>query len=160
MTQPSILWSKYYFQAALDYLNARNVKPAILVDNKVLKDSVLDGLERVSGDDFVICIAVGFVTNLTIDDECVSFASKFNGIPHVLEIPYHAIHSVFAYKSQVLLEDDGSLNTLVMPKTVLPPGAAKRNERAASVRETTEVFEVEDQVATSVREARVSQLVR
>lgn len=160
MTQQSILWPRFYFQAALDYFNARNVKPAIVVDNTVLKDSVLDGLDRVSGDDFVICIAVGYVTNLTVGDESVSFATKFNGIPHVLEVPYYAIHAVIAYLSQVTIEDDGSRNTLVMPKLVLPPGAAKRNERALTVKETTEVIEVADQIAASVQEVRVTHFKR
>jgi stringent starvation protein B len=142
-----IHWPKYYLEAALKYLTDRSQKPAIVVDNAILKDGVLATREKVSGDDCVICIAPGFVANLELDDYGLSFSAKFNGIYHYLSIPYEAISVIYAYQADAMVTDNGEQNMLTLPRVLLPPGAVRRNEAAANREQLnqTVLLNLEDQ---------------
>lgn len=150
----SILWPEYFFKAALDYLSDRNEKPAIIIDNTVMKDGVLSTREKVSGDDCVICISPSHVANFDIAREGISFSARFDGFQHHLNIPYEAITAIYAYDSTALLSDDGEVNMLVLPKVVLPPGAIRRKEEAAT--KVSIPLEPEVEIEDQPREAIVN----
>jgi stringent starvation protein B len=148
MSEP-ILWPKFYLKAALDYLTARNHKPALVVDNSMLQDGVLATREKVSGDDCVICLAPQYIANLELDDYGVHFSARFNGFYHHLVIPYECINAVYAYQTSAIIEDNGEMNMFVIPKVVYPPGAVKRNEASAAkdLLNETAALNLEDQPA-------------
>lgn len=130
MSNP-ILWPKYFLKAAIDYFNARLEKPAIIIDNAILQDGVLATREKVSGDDCVVCLSQEYIANFEVDDFGISFSAKFNGFYHHLAVPYEAISAVFAYKSNCMINDQGEMNLLTLPKVILPPGAIRRNQSAS-----------------------------
>lgn len=148
MAEP-ILWPKFYLKAALEYLTARTLKPAIVVDNARLHDGVLATREKVSGDDCVICLAPQHIANLELSEHGLHFTARFNGFYHHLEVPYDCITAVFAYQVSNILEDNGEMNVFILPKVVLPPGAVRRNEAAASkeMLNETVLLNLEDQPA-------------
>lgn len=133
----------------MEYLTARNHKPAIVVDNAQLKDGVLATREKVSGDDCVICLAPQFIANLELGEYGLHFSARFNGFYHHLKIPYECISAVFAYQVKNMIEDTGEMNMFVLPKVILPPGAVRRNEAAAQkeLLNETVLINLEDQPA-------------
>lgn len=143
----TILWPKYYFKAALDYLTARSLKPAIVIDNTRLMDGVLATREKVSGDDCIIVLAPQYIANLELGDNGLHFSARFNGFYHFLEVPYDCINAVFAHQVSHVIEDTGEMNVFILPKVILPPGAVRRNEVAANKERLNEtlILNLEDQ---------------
>lgn len=155
MAEP-ILWPKFYLKAAMDYLVARSLKPAIVIDNARLMDGVLATRDKVSGDDCVIVLAPQYIANLELGDTGLHFSARFNGFYHFLEVPYDCISAVFAHQVSNVIEDTGEMNVFVLPKVVLPPGAVKRNEATANKESLNEtlILNLEDQPAGDLESTR------
>lgn len=130
------LWAKYLIKAAIDYLNDRGVKACLMVDNTVLKDGVLAALHPQS-DDFVLCVAPGYTTELTLSDLDVTVAVRFDVIHHVVTIPYEAVRAVLAHETTGVINDYGQLNIITIPPVVYPPGAHYRIEKREAAASTT-----------------------
>jgi stringent starvation protein B len=124
---PVSLWAKHLIRASIDYFNERTVQACLIVDNSVLKDGVLASLKQES-DDFIICVAPGFTTQLDFDETELNIAVKFDNLAHVMSIPYNAVKAVIAANSGGVLTEDGHMNIISIPPVIYPPASRFRNE--------------------------------
>lgn len=139
---PLSLWAKHLIRAAVDYFNERSVKACLILDNTVLRDGVLASLKQDgAGEDFIVCIAPGFTTQLDFDETDLTIAVKFDNYAHVMCIPYNAIKAVIAANSGGVLTEDGHMNIISIPPVVYPPASRYRNEQdlAAKAQQAVEV---------------------
>ncbi len=121
------LWAKYLIHAAIEYFTDRHEKACLILDNVILDDPVLAGLDDVS-DDFVVCIAPGYTTQMDFGDTDLTIAVRFSDITHVMEIPYGAIKAVKIAQLDTILSDEGHLNIITIPPVVYPPRSKFRND--------------------------------
>ncbi len=120
------LWQRHLVEAAVSYFNQRQVQTCLLVDNQILKDGVLQAQSPDGRQEFLICVAPYFVTQMDFADHDLSTTIKFDGLIHTLCIPYHAIKAVLACDGTGILTDEGHLNVIDIPPVVYPPGAHYR----------------------------------
>lgn len=124
---PLSLWAKHLIRAAIDYFNERAVKSCLIIDNSILKDGVLDSLKQDGSDDFIVCIAPGYTTQLDFDETDLTIDVKFGDLDHIMQIPYNAIKAVMAANSGGILSEDGHMNIISIPPVVYPPASRYRN---------------------------------
>lgn len=84
----------YLVRAMFEWINDNNCTPHLLVDANyknvvVPRDKVTDG-------QIVLNIGPRAVTKLILDNECVRFTARFDGVPEDIYIPTMAIMGIYA----------------------------------------------------------------
>lgn len=124
--KPQALWAKHLTRAAIEYFTERQTKACLILNNLILKDEVLSRYDAVS-DDFIVCVAPGYTTQLDFGDTDLTVAVRFDDCGHVMVIPYHAIRAVTLAHARSIISDEGHLNIITIPTTIYPPWSKFRD---------------------------------
>jgi len=99
----------YLIRAIRDWATDNNLTPQILVDATV--EGVRVPVNYVADGQIVLNIGVQAVEMLDMGNELLSFAARFNGSPHDVDVPIDAVLAVFARENGqgiFFKEPDGS----------------------------------------------------
>jgi len=99
----------YLIRAIRDWATDNNLTPQILVDATV--EGVRVPVNYVADGQIVLNIGVQAVEMLDMGNEYLSFAARFNGAPHDVDVPVESVLAVFARENGqgiFFKEPDGS----------------------------------------------------
>lgn len=116
----SPLWQKYLIEAAIGYFNDRGVKPGLVIDNELLQDGVLQAKQMEGYNEFVICVAPGYTTQLKYGNTEMVVTARFDSMEYTMHIPYYVIRGVVGVGVGALLSEDGHTNVIRVPAVIYP----------------------------------------
>lgn len=135
------LWAKFLVRAAIGYFSQRAVKTCLLLNNAILQDGILEAMSAGGSDEFILCVAPGFTTQMEFGETDMTVAVRFDHLYHTIVIPYEAIKAVLASGSNSVLTDEGHINIISIPPVVYPPGAYCRRQAIEAAQPPAEILE-------------------
>ncbi|MNX85510.1 hypothetical protein D3C86_1173490 [compost metagenome] len=136
---PPVVWAKHLVKAAIEYYCERKTRCGILVDNDILKDGMLTSINA-TRNDFIICIAPGYVTQMEYSSTEMNITVKFGDKWHVMSIPYGAICMVLTIDEKHTLTEDGHVNMISIPPVIYPTNSNHARRKKETMRVTNDRF--------------------
>lgn len=101
----SVSTKPYLFRAIFEWAEDNGLTPQVLVDARV--DGVMVPEEHVVDGKIVLNISSSATMLHTMDNDCLSFSARFNGVEQNIYLPMNSIAAIFAREnSQGIFFDD------------------------------------------------------
>lgn len=100
----------YLFRAIFEWAEDNGFTPQVLVDARV--DGVMVPEEHVVDGKIVLNISSSATRLHSMDNECLSFSARFNGVEQNIYLPMESIAAIFARENSqgIFFEDHGEEN--------------------------------------------------